>query len=107
MADLGDDEWALVHEVRLRGIVTAADTARVEALVAVGYLNARGERVVLTAAGREAHRAWARCETGSEAEERPARQFERFLVLNDELLRLCGEWQVKPGGSTNDHRDAA
>ena len=34
------------------------------------------------------------------------RAYERFLPLNRELLRICSDWQVRPGGVPNDHRDA-
>ncbi len=33
------------------------------------------------------------------------RAYERFLPLNRELLRVCSDWQVRPGGVPNDHRD--
>ncbi|WP_410657380.1 transcriptional regulator [Amycolatopsis sp. lyj-112] len=68
--------------------------------------------------------AWGITDTGREADaERIAAQldaagarsavtaaFDRFLVLNPELLDLCTAWQLRPsGGETvvNDHRDPA
>jgi pyruvate,orthophosphate dikinase len=33
------------------------------------------------------------------------RAYERFLVLNTEFLRLCHDWQVRPGDVPNDHAD--
>ena len=104
---LGEAEWELLHEVRLRGALTASDARPTEPLVAAGFARVRGTRLVITAEGRAAHLAWARCEPGTEAEERLQRVFERFLGLNAELLQLCNDWQVKRGGAANDHRDAA
>src|SRR5262249_11881501 len=31
--------------------------------------------------------------------------YEAFLPLNAELIRLCNDWQVRPGNVPNDHRD--
>ena len=33
--------------------------------------------------------------------------YESFEPLNREVLQLCTDWQVQPGGALNDHRDAA
>ena len=33
--------------------------------------------------------------------------YESFGPLNREVLRLCTDWQVGPGGAPNDHGDAA
>ena len=34
--------------------------------------------------------------------------YERFLALNDDMLRICTDWQTKDGGQQlNDHGDAA
>jgi hypothetical protein len=100
-------QWALVHEVRLRGFVENAEPDGANALVAVGYATLRTAKLVITPAGRAAHAIWARCPPGTEEEERVARAFERFLLLNVELLQLCSDWQVTRGGTANDHRDAA
>ena len=36
-----------------------------------------------------------------------AGMYESFGPLNREVLRLCTDWQVRPGGALNDHTDAA
>ena len=59
---------------------------------------------VLTPA--KTHAAWARLPEGEEDEQVARRAYERFLPLNRELLRICNDWQVRPGGVPNDHRDA-
>jgi hypothetical protein len=106
-ADLSDADWELVHELRLRGVIHAPVSDRVEILLTTGVATRGTSKLVLTPEGRAAHREWARCEVGSEVEERVRRAFERFLVLNAELLQLCSDWQVKREGTPNDHRDAA
>jgi hypothetical protein len=35
------------------------------------------------------------------------RVYEAFRPLNREVLQLCTDWQVRPGGAPNDHSDAA
>jgi hypothetical protein len=107
VADLADEDWELVHELRLRGVLDARGSERAEVLVSAGLAIRRTAKLVITAEGRAAHREWARCEPGSEVEERVRRALDRFLILNTELLRLCSDWQVKGGGEPNDHRDAA
>ena len=37
-------------------------------------------------------------ETGSEVEAAVERAYQRFLDLNRELIRVCNDWQVRPGG---------
>ena len=104
--DLADADWALVHELRLRGVIDAPDSDRVEILLTAGLAKLRTAKLMITAEGRVAHRDWARCEPGSDVEDRVRRAFDRFLVLNAELLQLCSDWQVKRGGTPNDHRDS-
>ena len=104
---MSDADWELVHELRLRGVMEAPDGERVDALIAAGFATRRTTKLAISPEGRAAHRVWARCEAGSEVEQGVQRAFDRFLVLNAELLRLCSDWQVKPGGAPNDHRDAA
>jgi hypothetical protein len=104
--ELTDADWELVHELRLRGFVEDPDTERAAILVESGYATLRTTKLVISAEGRAAHCEWARCEAGSEVEDKVQRAFERFLVLNVELLQLCSDWQVTRGGTANDHRDA-
>jgi hypothetical protein len=44
---------------------------------------------------------------GSPEEAECARVYEAFRALNREALQLCTDWQVRPGGVSNDHTDAA
>ncbi len=44
---------------------------------------------------------------GSREEAEAARAYEVFRPLNREVLQLCSDWQVRPGGAPNDHADAA
>jgi hypothetical protein len=104
--DLADADWELVHELRLRGVIDIPQSERVEILIRAGLATRRSAKLAITAEGRAAHREWARCEPGSEVESAVQRAFDRFLVLNAELLQLCSDWQVKRGGTPNDHRDA-
>ena len=65
------------------------------------------ESVRITPEGRALHDAWARVVAGTETEEAVTRAYERFLPLNAEFLRLCHDWQVRPGNVPNDHGDVA
>jgi hypothetical protein len=75
-------------------------------LINAGYVvrNARGVRI--TPEGRVAHSELARLSVGGDDEQVARRAYERFLPLNRELLRVCSDWQIRPGGIPNDHRDA-
>lgn len=103
--ELDDELWTFVHQIRLRTRFTG-DAVLVERLVEVGFVqeHTRGPR--LTSAGREAHTRWARLPVGSAEEAAAQRAYERFLPLNRELIRICNDWQVRPGDVPNDHRDA-
>jgi hypothetical protein len=105
--ELTDADWALVHELRLRGVIESPDPDRTQTVLASGFATLRTTKLVITADGRAAHCEWARCEPGSDVEARVRRAFDRFLVLNAELLQLCSDWQIKRGGAANDHADAA
>ena len=98
--------FRLLHEVRLRGVVKLEETEIVASLVDDGFVvrSARGIRI--TTEGRVVHTTWARLPAGEEGEQVARRAYERFLPLNRELLRVCSDWQVRPGGVPNDHRDA-
>jgi hypothetical protein len=43
---------------------------------------------------------------GSDEKAECARAYETFRPLNREVLQLCTDWQVRPGGAPNDHTDA-
>ena len=104
---LGDEAWALLHDLRLRGFRPAKGVPAEDELVAAGLVMARGANLALAPAGREAHAAWARLTPGSEEEALAKSAYERFLVFNVEFLRICTDWQLKPGNQPNDHSDAA
>jgi hypothetical protein len=48
-----------------------------------------------------------RLEPGSEAAAECARAYEAFGSMNREVIQVCTDWQVRPGGAPNDHTDAA
>jgi hypothetical protein len=102
---LDNEAWLLLHEVRLRGVADLGDTALLHHLLEVGLVARAARGVRVTAEGREAHTTWARLVAGSDEEAAARRAYERFLPLNRELLRVCSDWQVRPGGVPNDHRD--
>jgi len=48
-----------------------------------------------------------RLEPGSREEAECAGVYESFEPLNREVLQVCTDWQVRPGGAPNDHGDTA
>ena len=107
LPSLSEAAWALLHDLRLRGFRAAKGAAEEEELVAAGWAVVRGANMALSPAGREAHAQWARLTPGSEEEALAKKVYERFLALNGEFLRLCTDWQLKPGNEPNDHSDPA
>lgn len=101
-----DETFRLLHEVRLRGVVEVTETEIVALLVANGFVARSTRGVRITAEGRVTNATWARLAAGGDDEQLARRAYERFLPLNRELLRICSDWQVQPGGTPNDHRDA-
>lgn len=104
---LSKEAWTLLHDLRLRGFRPAKGPPAEEELIAAGLVMTRGAHLTLSPLGREAHAAWARLTPGSEEEALAKGAYERFLALNVEFLRLCTDWQLKPGNVPNDHSDAA
>ena len=104
---LTEGAWALLHDLRLRGFRPARGGPTEEELTAVSFVLVRGVNLALAPAGREAHAVWARLTPGSEEEVLAKTTYERFLVFNVEFLRICTDWQLKPGNQPNDHSDAA
>jgi hypothetical protein len=98
----------LLHRLRVQPKVPDAggDLDAVARVTGAGWARMRGTALVLTPAGRAEADARFRLEPGSEEHRRVARAYEQFLPRNAELLRLCTDWQVRPGGTPNDHRDA-
>src|SRR5215475_13182374 len=95
---LDETTFLVLHEVRLRGVVELDDSAAVTELIEVGYVARSPKGVRITALGREEHTALARV-SDSEIEAMARRAYERFLPLNRELIRICNDWQVRPGGA--------
>jgi len=110
VVELDEEVWLVLHEVRLRGVADPATVdptaAAVRRLHESGYVATGARGVRLTPEGRAVHASWARLAPGSDDEVRVRRGYERFLPLNRELIRVCNDWQVRPGGVPNDHRDA-
>jgi hypothetical protein len=102
--DLDDACWQLLHAARLRGVVDDGDEVVVVRIVEVGFAARSARGVRLTPEGRAAHTEWARVPAGETAAT-VERSYQRFLALNQELIRVCNDWQVRPGGAPNDHRD--
>lgn len=103
-----DECYLLLHEVRMRGLVevSAVTEERLLApLLDAGLVVRARTSLRVTTEGRSLHAAWARLAPGSDAEQVVTRAYERFLPLNAELLRVCHDWQVRPGDVPNDHRD--
>ncbi|HZQ77379.1 MAG TPA: MarR family transcriptional regulator [Acidimicrobiia bacterium] len=104
---LTEEAWTLLHDLRLRGFRPAHGSPAEEELAGAGLVLTRGANLALAPAGREAHAAWARLAPGSEEEALARATYERFLVFNVEFLRICTDWQLKPGNQPNDHTDTA
>ena len=102
--ELDDACWLLIHEVRLRGMVERADEVVEVRVVGAGLVSRAARGLRLTPAGRELHNEWARV-AEADVEAAVERAYTRFLELNRELIRLCNDWQVRPGGVPNDHAD--
>lgn len=101
-----DATFRLLHEIRLRGVVELDETETVTLLIDEGFVARSARGVRITAVGRVTHASWARLAVGGDDEAVARRAYERFLPLNRELLRVCSDWQVRPSGVPNDHRDA-
>ncbi len=104
---LPEEAWSLLHDLRLRGFRPAQCGPTEEALTEAGLVLVRGANLALSPSGREAHAAWARLAPGSEEDALARTSYERFLAFNNEFLRICTDWQLKPGNQPNDHSDAA
>ena len=76
-------------------------------MTAAGFVVPVRAAIRITPDGRTAHEQWARVAIGSEVEAAVTRGYERFLPINVEFLRICNDWQVRPGNVPNDHGDAA
>ena len=97
--------YVVLHEVRLRGLLERDDDDIVVALLEAGLVARARSALRITGEGRAVHTAWSRLDPGSEIEQVASRAYEQFLDLNRELIRICHDWQVRPGGVHNDHTD--
>jgi hypothetical protein len=104
-ATLAGQAWETLCEVRLRGTVRRPDPGHTGELELMGYVVRRGDLVAITDAGRAVHAARARLAPGSPEEAAVREVYQRFGSLNARLLRLCTDWQLRPGGVHNDHSD--
>jgi hypothetical protein len=102
---LAPQAWAMLCELRLRGTMRGADPGHTGELELMGWALRRGELVAITEAGRAANAERALLTTGSPAEVLVREVYDRFGALNARVLRLCTEWQIRPGGVPNDHSD--
>ena len=104
-----DDTWAVVHDLRLRGMVRlAADDDRhgvVAQLTTIDVVAVRGHFVALTDHGRTLHAQWALAPEGSDARSSAQKFHGEFASFNTELLSVCTAWQVRPGSVPNAHDD--
>lgn len=103
-----DDAALLLHRLRVTPKLPTSDVPATASspLVAAGWAVVRGSSIVLTPTGRVEADDRFRLPAGSDAEVAVTRAYEQFLPRNAELLALCTDWQVRPGGAPNDHRDA-
>lgn len=122
-ARLADQRLLVLHALRLSGFVAADSLAKrtgvdpatvcdlLEQARGDGYVVERTGRIsgwILTPDGRAAHGrllADELAERGCRAEVEAANQ--AFLALNEPFKELCTAWQLRPGGSPNDHSDPA
>lgn len=116
-------EQTVLHALRCTGHCgvprIAATTGLGESVVESVLIDLGGQGFVtrqfgvwgLTEAGRDADaRLAVRALADPGVAEAIRAAYERFLVLNPELLDLCTAWQLRPVGDStvvNDHRDAA
>ena len=122
-ARLADPPLLVLHTLHLSGFVdtdrlaqrTGVEEDRVLEILEQarndGYVVERSGRVsgwILTPEGRAAHArllADELAERGCRAQVEAAH--EAFLALNEPFKEICTAWQLRPGGSPNDHSDPA
>ena len=97
-------EVSLLHRLRVQGTVTIEAPDVAQLVVDRGWAVQKKERLALTPTGRAAANAEFRIP------EREAVYLtelkDRFDPMNRQLLKLCHDWQVRPGNVVNDHRDS-
>lgn len=123
MTHRSDPTFHTLHAVRLRGRASPQAVAEsigdpdidVDALLqsasAAGHLRYREGRAAgwsLTPEGRDAHAALVAVDReGCGAAATIDDAYRQFLTVNQDLIGVCTEWQVKPDGGMNDHADTA
>ena len=102
------DERPVLLQLRLRGKILDPASPASAALVGTGHASSRGEHLILSPAGRATAETEFRFDPDDPAghHETTRAAYEQFLPRNVELIRVCNDWQVRPGGVPNDHRDA-
>ena len=102
------DKRPVLLQLRLRGKILDPASPASAALVGTGHASSRGEHLILSPAGRATAETEFRFDPddpdGHHGTTRSA--YEQFLPRNVELIRVCNDWQVRPGGVPNDHHDA-
>lgn len=98
------DSRPLLLQLRLRGKIADNETSERATAVDAGHARTRAASLVLTPEGRTA--AEASFQLADEAHTAATTAYEQFLPRNVELIRVCSDWQVRPGAVINDHRDA-
>lgn len=111
--------FRVFHALRIKGFATVETLAectaldpsevqqRLDALAEEGSAQFREARSLwqLTADGRAAHAEHLASDLAGLDADVLAAPYARFLALNDEFKRLCGDWQLRDG-APNDHADA-
>ena len=116
-----DADFLVLHALRLKGFADAAaltaltglDDAEVNKRLDVhqhdGLVTRREGRIsgwALTPAGRSRHKELIVAEVSSSgARDDIEAAYQRFLAVNNDLLAICTDWQLRDG-ALNDHTDA-
>ena len=121
MPAASDPGFLVLHALRLKGF---ADTSIVSALTrlpeedaaallekaaAEGWATRRDGRIsgwALTTDGRARHHDLITAELDAEARQSVEGAYRRFHDINNELLTVCTDWQLRDG-ALNDHADPA
>ena len=93
-----DPEDSLLHQLRVRGMVAGRGRRVAAAVVDRGLRDRAARSLMLTPAGRAEADAAFRV-TGPRREPRRAHRGEGALrPLNQRLIQICNDWQVRAGG---------
>jgi hypothetical protein len=104
-AEISDAAWRFLHDLRLRGALPGYAGVSADELLDDGLVERARDRFVLTPVGRAVHARWARAQPGQESRAADA-AYDAFQSLNERLLRICYDWQIRRGGVPNDHTDS-